>query len=484
MSFECQFCNKTYSAKHNLILHQKTAKFCLKIQQRKEENEETKQDDIKKQSEDEKDEMKLVCEYCNLDFKLKHHLLRHQDRCREKIKKFEKENNNKKEELLNTIQDENEKLKRENYQLSTELNKLITELTILKNDLKNEKNICDQIKVEKDNLLKQLIELKSIPTINTTTNNNNYNSSQSNSTKVANICTINNKLPLTKEFFNKIGENIDFINEKFRDEKDICRYTLKQGLNQFVLVVDKSRRVLTFTDEKGNTIRDQNGIQLAKQLYSELCNRLEGVEEHLAEQKDDEEYFVPTTLDQRKKIVNLIKTKNIDSMERFGKAYFNEYSKFDDPQLLSKDTPQLIQQERPPSPVKENFNHEYFSIFKSKVKNIFYKSNFNLLSYGLHTIGGFLQQFMNELDFEISEDMELIVPDDSENMVTVTSEQFFTILINIFTEEDFIQICTKNNTTEYLKNAIIFNRIFIMKNERNEVLIEDIYKGITNNIEY
>ena len=32
MSLECEYCKKTYSTKSNLNNHQKTAKYCLKIQ--------------------------------------------------------------------------------------------------------------------------------------------------------------------------------------------------------------------------------------------------------------------------------------------------------------------------------------------------------------------------------------------------------------------------------------------------------------------
>lgn len=507
-TFNCNFCNNIYSAKNSLLLHQRTAKFCLKIQseislkneERIKKNEEKMRKNEERIKENEKikasnnsennkselckeNEKKFICEFCNYNFNYKHHLLKHYEICKVKQRNIK---NEKEKEL--------ESMKKEVQLLSTEL-------ALAKNDLKNsdlikaeKDNTIKNLTLERDNLLKQLFDLKSNPTI---TNNYN-NSSQTTSTKVANICNVNNKLPLTKEFFTNLGNKIDFKNQKFRDEKDICRYTLKQGLNRFVMVLDKSRRVLTFTDENGNTIRDQDGVKLANQLYEELSTRLEGVQEHLEGLQDDpSEYLIPTTLDRRKKIVEWILNKNPESLERFGKAYFNEYTKFEiNPISLtnnSQTTPTLIDDSKTQDKVKVKnsqlfkLNYDTFSTFKSRLKNIFYKYNFDMFNYGLHTMGGFIYQFKDELEMIIDEDVNsLKIKDDVGLKIDLDANQFFELLKTIFSEEDLINIINSNKSLDptFTENALKFNTIFILKNKIDENLIDEIFRGVTNNIEY
>jgi len=485
MSFTCEFCKREYSAKYNLTLHQKTAKFCLKIQKEREQYEHKSQATI----EDERKDYK--CEFCGFSSYLKNSIIRHQESCKEKIKKVQESCITQKEDLLakaleyiEKLKQENEVHKKETEELKKENQKLSTELTIEKAFFKNERQMNEQLKVEKENLLKQLFDLKSTPSI--TNNNTTYNNtSQSSSTKVANICNVNNKLPLTKEFFSKIGADIDFVKEKFCDEKDICRYTLKNGLNNYVLVLDKSRKVLTFTDDKGNTIRDQDGIKLANQLYEQLGSKLENVKGALSKLKDDpNEYMVPTTLDKRKKIVEMILAKNPESLQRFGKAYFSEYSKFDNLALPSPEDEKTLQ-------LKETkkeyvFDVSNFSKIIARIKHAFFKYNFEALNYGLHTIGGFLYQFLDQLELQVTDDNELIAVDDHNYEVHLSPEQFFTLLLNMFQGEELVNIlcCNKSQNPEFIKNAFLFNDIFITKSQQDENLIDAIYRGITNNNEY
>ena len=61
---ECTFCNKIFSSKSSLNNHQKTTKYCLKLQGKLEE------------------EGNFICEYCNKKFTLKTNLLNHHGICR------------------------------------------------------------------------------------------------------------------------------------------------------------------------------------------------------------------------------------------------------------------------------------------------------------------------------------------------------------------------------------------------------------------
>ena len=59
------------------------------------------------------------------------------------------------------------------------------------------------------------------------------------------------------------------------DEEDICRWSLKNGLNNYFAVLDKSRKVLTFTDEQGNKIK-------------ELERKLQDIHNYLVSRQGDE----------------------------------------------------------------------------------------------------------------------------------------------------------------------------------------------------
>ena len=66
----CEFCNNTFSSSYNLKTHQKSAKFCLKLQGQ----EIIKPDDN-------------ICEYCENSFSVKQSLDRHYLTCN--VKKIE-----------------------------------------------------------------------------------------------------------------------------------------------------------------------------------------------------------------------------------------------------------------------------------------------------------------------------------------------------------------------------------------------------------
>ena len=505
-SILCKFCGKTYSAKRSLHLHQTTAKFCLKIQEEiklkneshengmknkrsnkkiNDENidEEISEITIKKTRSDEPispkkdiESKNFHCEYCDNYFSLKHVYFRHQESCKEKLKHLREEEKNKKDELLQKVQEE--------------LKNLTTDYVIVKNDLKNERkmlekissekdNLISNLKSERDNLMKQLIELKSTPTVNTT---NNYNTTQT-STKVSNVMNVNNKLQLTEDFLTKLRTSISFKEQVFLDEEDICRWSLKNGLNCYFAVLDKSRKVLTFTDEKGNKVRDQDGVLLANKLYKEFCETIknENAQEYLNSLNEDpNEMYVPTTLMRRKKLVQNVIAGNEYSVQRLGSSIFKEYPRYE-PKILESDIKSSQSTIENKSCDKEDiFSSDNFSIVKSKIKNLFFKYNFDPLNYGLHTIGGFLYQFLDELEIRASRHQEYIeVKDDDEHYIRLNDKQLFLLMSDVFTEEDLVQIMLKCKTEEYTKNLIIFQKIFILKQFSNvENIIQNLYLGI------
>ena len=74
MSFKCNYCKKSYSTKGSLTNHQKTAKYCIKIQQQNLTESLDSEIDII-------DNVSFVCKYCEKDFSSNHRYQKHQDIC-------------------------------------------------------------------------------------------------------------------------------------------------------------------------------------------------------------------------------------------------------------------------------------------------------------------------------------------------------------------------------------------------------------------
>jgi hypothetical protein len=80
MAFSCEYCSKEYSTKGSLTKHQITAKFCLKLQNKKLARE-------------------FTCDDCNYSFGQRTHLITHIKTCKKKKKKLIKETNDDKLQL-------------------------------------------------------------------------------------------------------------------------------------------------------------------------------------------------------------------------------------------------------------------------------------------------------------------------------------------------------------------------------------------------
>ena len=87
---ECNFCNKIFCSKSSLNVHQKTTKYCLKLQGKKDK------------------ENEFECEFCNKKFTVNQNLTSHYFICKEK--EFITKLKEKEEELENSYNKEKEKL--------------------------------------------------------------------------------------------------------------------------------------------------------------------------------------------------------------------------------------------------------------------------------------------------------------------------------------------------------------------------------------
>jgi hypothetical protein len=86
----CEFCNKEFSSKGNLVVHQASAKYCLVLQG--------------------KTNTDFNCEHCSKIFTYQRNLTEHLNTCKHKKKKECEE----KEEIFRKIQEENILLKTKN----------------------------------------------------------------------------------------------------------------------------------------------------------------------------------------------------------------------------------------------------------------------------------------------------------------------------------------------------------------------------------
>ncbi len=244
--FTCNYCNSTFTYKHNLLTHQKTAKKCLAIQHK----------DIKS----------ITCDYCNKDFTSKQNLLKH--KCINELQTLKNELELKDEQLReaqeklqlnektlrNELELKDEKLReaQEKLQLKdAELQKEIKFLNLTINEHKT------QIEFLKEQLTKSQEQLNKIAEIGAKKHTNN------NTTYKINQKILNQLVPydITKEKIDRIVE------EKFTDghliqgksgiiniaEKNILKD--EQG-NKKLICTDVSRRIFIGKDEKGNKFKD------------------------------------------------------------------------------------------------------------------------------------------------------------------------------------------------------------------------------------
>lgn len=201
----CEFCNKILSNASILKTHQKTAKYCLKIQ-----------GNIKKSE--------FVCEFCNKEFTRKHHLIDHLDICKNK-----------------NIESEITRLKEENNKFKEENNILKAKLEIYERD---------------HNLVAELA--KQPKHIHTQNNTNN---------KILNINSLNiNKDTVQNTLENSFSYDTILDGQKSL-AKFVVNNLLKDDSGNLTYVcTDPSRQIFKFKDSLGEVQKDVKANKLTNIL--------------------------------------------------------------------------------------------------------------------------------------------------------------------------------------------------------------------------
>lgn len=484
---ECEMCNKTFTSLRGLQIHKakcRNEKFycelCDKTYVQKVKLKEHYETQLHKDAVKIRDLTTLVEE---LKFKLDETTII-TNKIEEEVRYKEKEFKSKEYDLKLSIDAKDQTIKL----LKDEVEYFKQTSSDLECDLRSLRGSHDVYKEYFEKTQKEILQIASQPKNNNNITNNYQNNS---STKIGNINAINTKLPLNDEFFEKLRKNFD-VKYVFVNEQDVCRYTLSQGLNDYVLLLDKSRRILGFCDSEGNQVRDHDGIKLAHKIYEELTPCFENVSEYLKEVKENpNEIFVPTTLDRRKKLASLVKSKNGFSLQNFGKTIFNEYSKFD--KLENKTSNSSLTDESKgvvdeaddnndekeekytkPAPskgikikeIKDILKNYKIERLKRSIKSAFEESNYQAVIHGLEAIGAFLEQSANVIKIKNKGGSDKIewfeILDDHNKILRLDVDSFFELLQQSFSFNDVYNIYTKLGQ-QYKDQADQFINIIINK---------------------
>ena len=218
---ECKFCDKKLSNKHTLKTHQRTAKYCLKLQK--------------------KNINLFECKDCNKKFTTKQNLQRHNDICISKAYKYKIMNENLENELAEL---RDYKSKCLNYE---------EELLEVRRDYER------KIQILQDKLENVAIQAARRPTHNTY-NRNNVNT------------IIQNMAPLTDEHFKDNSQHLTIEHLK-QGVKGYVEYALKYPLKNKVLCVDYSRRKIKYKNGEGKVETDPEMARLSRKFFESIADK-------------------------------------------------------------------------------------------------------------------------------------------------------------------------------------------------------------------
>jgi hypothetical protein len=207
---ECQFCKNVFSSTKILTTHQKSAKYCIKIQ------------GVKGKSFD--------CDFCTKNFTQKVDLQRHHTICKNKKEKVQENN------YINTIKEKDKQIKEQ------------------KEQIKEQK---EQIK----ELQNQLANIALCASTKPTYINNNNNQ------RINNI--INNLIPITDEHLKQQAEflTIDHIKNGI---DGYVQYALDFPLKDRIICTDFSRRKIKYKDSEGNLVDDPEMSKVTQKLFKAI----------------------------------------------------------------------------------------------------------------------------------------------------------------------------------------------------------------------
>lgn len=258
MEVYCQYCNHSFSSDKNLKAHQKTTKYCLKLQ--KEDFQNTKY--IK--------DIKNICDFCNKDFSNKYTLNSHYSNCKEKI--IHDRYVDKEKELKDIIErKERELLEKERY-----FRHLLEEKERNFNHILEEK---DRELFDKDKHIKDLLYEKNKLQDTISEIAKNTKTITHNTTNNTNVI-INNTLNLNdvSRIQSVLDQNLDG-NVLCNGQKGLARMIYDKLLKgedgkSIYKCVDPSRHNFEYINEEGKLERDVKANKLTNALIKgDVCQK-------------------------------------------------------------------------------------------------------------------------------------------------------------------------------------------------------------------
>jgi len=232
MSFDCEFCQKTYQTISSLNHHKKTSKKCLKLQEEK-----LGKIDIKK----------FICIHCNKDFLVKSIYEEHIKQCKLKKELYNKDLIEELNKLHDELKLQEEKHKKE---LTTFETKYKKEINIYKSIINNSKD--ENIK------LKTQLECKT----------NECERLEKKLEKIKRINTKDNIIPLNKEYIIKQAKEIFSTNDIKNGIDKLINNIITILKNKYIMT-DKSRSNCIYIDE--NYIEQSCHINTLCKIIIKIC---------------------------------------------------------------------------------------------------------------------------------------------------------------------------------------------------------------------
>jgi hypothetical protein len=222
---ECEYCKHILSSKSGLKLHQRTAKYCLKLR-------------------DEHEPLIYPCVDCKKSYTSHQNLVSHVKGCVSKITNSVK-----------SLQETNDRLTTENIRLTSENNKLIILKTMNTQYTCEIKRLHDEIHILQDKLENTaIIGAKKVTTINTVNN------------------IIQNLDPITPKLLEEQSRHLT-IEHVRKGPAGYAEYALEYPFKDRIVCVDYARRKAKYKDENGNIITDPKLTKLTKLLFQSIAEK-------------------------------------------------------------------------------------------------------------------------------------------------------------------------------------------------------------------
>lgn len=284
---ECHYCKTTFKNKYNLLKHQKTARFCLQIQNKE-------------------SQFEYSCEYCNKMFTRKDNYIEHKGSCKIAEQK-------KYDDLQQQLQQANENINNLKNTI-----KGLESFKIYKSLYEEEKTKNNKLQEDYTKLSHKAIEKAG--TVKTTINNRNQ--------------IYQALYPLTDEYMKEQSKYLTYKNVKNGTE-GIAHFASNHTFKDRLFCSDVSRLNFVFKNENDVIIKDPEGIEITKKFIDinrdELLRLTEQYFEYVQNKIDDpdlDEIELKFWLERRSDIYNMKAAinrgnipENTDNYNSFKRAF-------------------------------------------------------------------------------------------------------------------------------------------------------------------